>query len=117
MTELKRQLMQGDPVADEIVRGVSPIDAARMRRVIVAAAVEGAPPIVAFWPRPLMMAAAVAACLLAGVTVGLRLDPDSRTSSPKSVAETAAPGARRQLQFVTTGGTRIIWTFHEKFEL
>jgi hypothetical protein len=118
MTEIKRQLMQGDPVADEIARGVSPIDAARMRRIVVAAAVERAPqPVAAFWPRPAVMAAALAACLLAGVTLGLRLDPDSRTPSPKSVAETGAPGARRQLQFVTTGGTRIIWTFHEHFEL
>jgi hypothetical protein len=116
MKELKQLLADGDPVAREA--GSSPIEAASMRRVILAAVVEPAPqPVAASWPQPFVMAAAVAACLLVGVSVGLRINPEPRTAVPKPSAEAGAQGARRQLQFVTTGGTRIIWTFHEHFEL
>jgi hypothetical protein len=116
MRDLKQLLTDGDPVAREA--GSSPIDAANMRRVIVSAVVERAPqPIAASWPSPFVMAAAVAACLLVGVSVGLRLNPEPRTATQKPSADAGAQGARRQLQFVTTGGTRIIWTFHENFEL
>jgi len=116
MKDLKRLLADGDPVAREA--GSSPIEAARMRRVIVAAVVEpAAQPVAASWPRPFVMAAAVAACLAVGVSVGLRLNPEPQTQRAKSSAGAGAQGERRQLQFVTTGGTRIIWTFHEHFEL
>ena len=116
MKDLKQLLADGDPVAREA--GSSPIEAARMRRVVVAAVVEPAPqPVAASWPRPFVMAAAVAACLAVGVSVGLRLNPEPRTAVPKPNGAAGTQGARRQLQFVTTGGTRIIWTFHEHFEL
>jgi hypothetical protein len=116
MKDLKQLLADGDPVAREVAS--SPIETAGMRRVIVAAVVEPAPqPVAASWPRPLVMAAAVAACLAVGVSVGLRLNPEPRNPVPKPNAEVGAQGARRQFQFVTSGGTRIIWTFHEHFEL
>jgi hypothetical protein len=116
MKDLKQLLADGDPVAREA--GSSPIEAAGMRRVILAAVVEPAPqPVAGSWPRPFVMAAAVAACLLIGVSVGLRLNPEPPTQPAKPSAGADAQGERRQLQFVTTGGTRIIWTFHEHFEL
>ena len=115
MRDLKQLLTDGDPVAREA--GSSPIDAANMRRVIVSAVVERAPqPVAASWPRPFVMAAVVAACLVVGVSIGLRFDREPKVDQ-KSGARASSQGARRQLQFVTTGGTRIIWTFHENFEL
>jgi hypothetical protein len=117
MTDVKRQLIQGDPIADDKEPGLTPAAASEMRRVVLAAAIDRAPQQRAAWcPGPLVMAAAVAACLLAGISIGLRLDPIRDVSRPPG-SRAAAQGARRQLQFVTAGGTRIIWTFHEDFEL
>ena len=116
MRDLKQLLADGDPLAREA--GSSPIDVASMRRVIVAAVVEPTPrAVAASWPRPFVMAAAVAACLLLGISVGLRLNPEPRDVASKPNAGAGTQGARRQLQFVTAGGTRVIWTFHEHFEL
>jgi hypothetical protein len=117
MTDVKQWLKKGDPLANEHDTGLSPIDAANMRRAIVSAVVERAPqPVAASWPRPFVMAAVVAACLVVGVSIGLRFDREPKVDQ-KSSARAGSQGARRQLQFVTTGGTRIIWTFHENFEL
>jgi hypothetical protein len=56
-----------------------------------------------------MVAATVAATLLAGVLIGRRLPHDDlpRASEP----------ARRQVQFDTPGGTRIIWVINPDFDL
>jgi hypothetical protein len=115
MRDLTQLLTDGDPVARE--PGPSGTEAQAMRRVIVSAVVERVPqPVAASWPRPFVMAAVVAACLVVGVSIGLRFDRGPKVDQ-KSGARAGSQGARRQLQFVTTGGTRIIWTFHENFEL
>jgi hypothetical protein len=122
MKDLKRLLVEGDPVARE--PGVSGDDIQAMRRAILVEARvqrESAP---ASWRlRPLALAAALAVCLATGVTIGVRLgdrgSPSvmSVTSVPTRAVVPAAGDVRRQLQITSPGGTRIIWTFHENLEL
>ncbi len=118
MKDLKQLLTDADPVARE--PGLSPIDAHAMRRSIVAAAAAaGNEPATspASWPGAFVMGAVVAACLVVGVSIGVRLDRGPQGVAQKPAAVAGPQGLGRQLQFVTTGGTRIIWTFHEDFEL
>jgi hypothetical protein len=126
MRDLKRLLLEGDPVARE--PGMSGDHIEAMRRAILVEArrqPESAP---ASWRlQPLALAAALAVCLVTGVTIGVRLggggSPSvmSVTSAPtRAVAPAARPAGsdvRRQLQITSPGGTRIIWTFHENLEL
>jgi hypothetical protein len=113
-----RALREGDPLSREA--GLSAEDAAAMRRAIVAA-VDRQPSRAAAWPRPLMFAATLAATIVAGVLVRTRF-PSPRPAAVRSqVATPPAGGAaapdveRRQLQFSTPGGTRIIWVFDPEF--
>ena len=86
-----------------------------MRRVVVAAA--GADAEAPFsWRNPLAVGAAVALTVASGLVAGRRM--------PVPVAEpgvlmTRGPdaGERRQVQFATPGGTRIIWTIDPEFRL
>jgi len=114
MNDVKQWLKSGDPAAGD--PGLSSADAARMRRVVVAE-VEGfvSPRLAVWWPRPLMMAGVVTTCLAIGVSAGLRLNhTGARHSAAPAVA---GPAERRQVQFVTAGGTRIIWTLSGDFDL
>jgi hypothetical protein len=115
MSDMNRWLKEGDPLAGE--PGLSAIDAQAMRRAIVAAANAPTKEIARWWPGPLVLAAGMAACLIIGISAGLRFQP-----APGSVAETPAVPAAikappRQMQFVTAGGTRVIWTFTDDFKL
>ena len=62
------------------------------------------------------IAAAVVLMIAAGVTAGRRMPPPA---APAALLDggSAQPGERRQLQFATPGGTRIIWTFDPDFSL
>lgn len=102
-------LREGDPAAD--ARLASP-DADRMRRIVVAAASEGAPARLP-WHRPLAMAAVVLLMIGSGLVIGQRAD--WRDVPPPSAFRD--DGERRQLQFATPGGTRIIWVFNSEFDL
>jgi hypothetical protein len=68
------------------------------------------------WLQPVAVATAVAACLVAGVAVGLRIQQEPGVGRPFQSRQDAAPSTR-QMQFSTPGGTRIIWTFHQEFDL
>jgi predicted pyridoxine 5'-phosphate oxidase superfamily flavin-nucleotide-binding protein len=114
---LRDALVGGDPIARE--GGLSSADADRMRRVIVAAA--GTERETAIWPRPMFVAATLAATLLVGIAGGSRLPRREAARHPITTANStdAAPSQqiaeRRQLQFATPGGTRIIWVFDPAF--
>ena len=116
MTNVKQWLADGDPLAREPELGAA--DAQAMRREVVAKTTSRpeAGPLYS-WPRPFVMGAILAASLVAGVSVGVRLDREPRDVAPKRGVQADVQGERRQLQFETPGGTRIIWTFHEHFEL
>ena len=115
MSDMNKRLKEGDPLAGE--PELSAIDAQVMRRTIVAAVGREPRVLAPSWPGSFAMAAGVAACLIVGISVGLRFQPE-----PGRVAEKpAAPGTTktppRQMQFVTAGGTRVIWTFSDDFKL
>ena len=117
MDALKAALVGGDPIARE--GELSAADAEAMRRAVVAAADTHAP--AAFWPRPMFLAATVAVTLIVGIVLGAGRPRIAKRPAPTQVAmsQTSAPaarvGERRQLQFATPGGTRIIWVFDPEF--
>jgi hypothetical protein len=114
MRKLKQLLAEGDPVARE--PGMSDDDVRAMRRTILVEA-QRRPAATSPWPQPLMLAAALAACLVLGITIGRRVGDHV---SPVGVPPAGAPASRdvwRQLQITAPGGTRIIWTFHQELDL
>jgi hypothetical protein len=114
MKDLKQLLIEGDPIASE--SRMSDADVQAMRRtIVVEARRHPAPASMSSWPRPLALTAALAACLVLGISIGMRLS-DVSVTSPRPVAPVTRD-VRRQLQMTSPGGTRIIWTFHEKLEL
>ena len=119
MTDLKTLLTAGDPVRKE--GELSPADATRMRRLIVAAAPE--PSVVRTpWQRPFAIAALGALVAVVGAIAGHRRVVDSVPATQATEAVAAIGGSsiadeRRQLQFATPGGTRIIWIFDQNLRL
>jgi hypothetical protein len=116
--DLIRALRDADPMTREA--GLSREAADTIRETMIAAA-RRQPANVADWPRPLMFAATVAVTIVVGVMVGTRLP--ARKTTGGAARSAASPGAqafdasheRRQLQFATPGGTRIIWVFDQAF--
>jgi len=104
-------------------------EAQAMRRVVVAAVSDAAPDRAAspWMRRPVLVVATVVAVISVGIATGLRLDLTNRQPSvthlvPEAAsldtAKTAsATTPNRQLQFVTAGGTRIIWVFNPDLDL
>jgi len=114
MTTLEARLSDGDPGAEA---GLSAAEAQEMRRVIVsaAAAPAAAPP---WWGHSLAVAALIAVMVGAGLFAGRRAADRDRLVVPLALEDPApAGGERRQLQFSTPGGTRIIWVFDPAFQL
>jgi hypothetical protein len=107
MANLGKQLRDGDPLAD--VPSLPPSDVQRIRRAVMDEAVRPAPP---WWPRPIIVAATVAATLAAGVAIGHRLPRGDTIVQPEPTESD-----RRQVQFATPGGTRIIWVIDPDFDL
>ena len=119
MTDLKTLLTDGDPVRND--GELSPPDALRMRRLIVAAAAE--PPVVRTpWQRPFAIAAVGALVAVVGTIAGHRRIVDPVPAAPSAEPLVVIGGSsigdeRRQLQFATPGGTRIIWIFDQNLRL
>jgi hypothetical protein len=102
-----------------------------MRRVVLAAVVDDVSERAhTVWVRrPVLVAAAIAAVVSIGVGIGFRLAVSSRSeqtatsdhASASSALQTAdgirAATPNRQLQFLTPGGTRIIWVFNQDLDL
>jgi hypothetical protein len=117
--DLRKLLNDGDPLRED--SGLAPVDADRMRRVIVSAALESAPARTP-WMRPFAFAAVGALLVVVGTITGHRVmvgpTPEPVTSEPLAVVGgSSGDGERRQLQFSTPGGTRIIWIFDQNLRL
>ena len=114
--DYKRYLIDGDPVAREPELDAFHVQTMRQRVLLEAQLLERSSEREDFgrasWLRPLAVAGALAACLVAGVAFGLRMNEPQ----PLAPAVVTAP-AVRQMQFETPGGTRIIWTFHQDLDL
>ena len=88
---------------------LDPERARAMRRIIVAVAADAEPA-----PSPWPLRVAAAGVMLAFLTAG---GGDHRGAASPSVPDPARAGERRQIQFATPGGTRIIWELNPEFTL
>ena len=112
-------LRAADPLRDDS-EGLSADDAQAIRQAMLRthAAIPDAVEMRPVWRRPLPLAAAAALIASVSGVVGDRFL--SRSEFQEPVSTVAAPIAsgdaeRRQLQFATPGGTRIIWVFDPEF--
>ena len=113
MTELHHLLAGADPLTRE--PDLSADEALAIRRAVVAAA-RAPRPVREPWSGFVPIAAAVIVTVAAGVAVGRKLPERAALTGP-AFATHASPEERRQVQFATPGGTRIIWTLDPQFEL
>ncbi len=117
MRDLGKLLRDADPLARE--GGLAPDDAHAMRRVVVAATEDDRAAML--WPRPMFVAATIVLMIATGVLVGRRLPGvdgarmATHSAGSSAAVASASSGSRRQLQFATPGGTRIIWVFDPEF--
>lgn len=112
MKDLQTILRDGDPAGGPAEQGLSAAQSAAMRRQIVNATFR-ADVVRTPWQQPLALAAMVALTIAAGVLAGLRFSGAEPSNAP---ASSPAEG-RRQFQFSTPGGTRIIWVFDPEFQV
>jgi hypothetical protein len=123
MTDWRTLLREVD--ARNETERLSADDADSMRRAMLAAAAENRPEAAhGSWMRPLLVAATVVAMIAGGIMAGRRLDLQTAPENPVAQvnASVGSPTAgiavpNRQLQFLTPGGTRIIWVFNSDFDL
>jgi hypothetical protein len=126
MKDVGHLLRDADPLApgagnahdvEDNAPGLSPAGAQLMRRAMLAALDERRLA-VAHWPTPLAIAATIALALAMGFAIGRQLPPRGAMDMPAVARVGASPevGGRRQLQFATPGGTRVIWVFNPDFE-
>jgi hypothetical protein len=113
MKDLRAVLEAADPLRGE--PSLATTDARDMRRRVLVAA--EAPVLMAF-PRALAVAALVTVMIVAGVAAGRRF---AAVNPPRAADEAGmklpGDGERRQVQFATPGGTRIIWTIDPNFHM
>lgn len=112
--EIRAQLEIADPLRKE--PSLSASDVERMRHVVLNAA-RAVPSPMPWWPRAFAAAALVVLIVIAGVAGGRNTPRRAEPGGANKVAAPAAPAERRQLQFATPGGTRIIWTLDPQFKL
>jgi hypothetical protein len=111
---IRALLESADPLRSEPALRASDVE--RMRHAVLNAEKPPAT-VMTWWPRALAAAALVVLLVIAG-TIGSRdpARPEQPGDAIKAVAP-ADPAERRQLQFETPGGTRIIWTIDPDFKL
>ena len=103
MNDLRSLLQEGDPLTRE--GGLSPVEANRMRHVVMSAADRGV-------VRNLRLAFPIAAMLVVASAGSAWFIARSPVKD-----EVPAQAALRQLQFSSAGGTRVIWTFNPDLEV
>ena len=118
MIEIGKLLRDSDPLANEPALAAADIE--RMRRAAMSH-LSGPP--TARWPQPVLVAVTIALTLIASIALGRRLPPPRGAAigddvTPSQAHDPVSPEpSRRQLQFATPGGTRIIWVFNSDFSL
>jgi hypothetical protein len=115
VSKLAQLLEEGDPLRHE--GGLSPTDAERMRRRVVASTFEPRPAH-SPWQRRFALAAVVILLLIVGTSGNDRpVQPTAAPAEPVATSVGTGDTTRRQLQFSTAGGTRIIWIFDDNLRL
>jgi hypothetical protein len=117
MKELRDWLKEGDPFAAE--PSLCDVDVQRMRQAVVSAG-ESQQSSFADWARGSWATATVVIALTIAVSMSGWLKPVGQVRSLHTgVAPTLAPPepvARRQVQMIAPGGTRVIWIFNADFQ-
>jgi hypothetical protein len=117
MTDLTRLLQDADPVREDSQLGSD--QAQRIRRTVLAALPEESQ-IRTPWHRPFALAAVALLFLALGTMAGHRALTRSVPTPPAAdlaAVDGQSGGERRQLQFSTPGGTRVIWIFDDNLRL
>jgi hypothetical protein len=114
MTDLRRLLQAGDPAEHEPSMPSEAVDRIRYAMFRVRAA---RPP---HRIRLMGIAATVAVSVVAGVGIWVVRPASVSPTQPGSVTiapvVNAMPSERRQIQFATPGGTRVIWVLETSFQ-
>jgi hypothetical protein len=123
MTDWRTLLRDVNARQDE--EQLSADEAEAIRRAVLAAASTPAPePAIWSWTRPMMVAATVTAVIVVAVVTDhlfefsappTNLSVQPATNVDSQAVQVATPN--RQLQFLTPGGTRIIWVFNSELDL
>jgi hypothetical protein len=126
MGDVTSLLRDADPIGGTSARQneeeLSAGDAQRMRYAMLAAAREAPAPKLS-WRRPLAVAAVLTAAIALGSVTGHQAFKQRPPAARAAQAVFPGPGGssdgtdRRQLQFATPGGTRIIWIFDDSLRL
>ena len=112
MKTLADWMREGDPIVRD--PGLSDDESAALRRRIVHEASVRREQRFG-WREPLTLVGALALLIIAAMVTDQRAPV--RHTAANAGAQPAPSGERRQLQFSTPGGTRIIWTFDPDFSL
>lgn len=116
MKTLRTLLQEADPVGPLSNEPRLPqADVQAMRRAVLGATVSPASPLL--WPRALAVATVVVMMVIAGAAAGRRLSVREPLPPQDANGAIVQPDGRRQVQFSTPGGTRIIWTIDPNFQL
>ena len=91
-------------------------DAARAMRRVVVSAIQVDAEAQFSWRNPLAVGAVLTLMIISGVVAG-RWIPVSVDEQAVVMRNVPDADERRQVQFSTPGGTRIIWTIDPKFQL
>ncbi len=112
--DLVALLKAADPVSRE--PGLRESETARMRQAVLYAHREREPrrPV---WFRMSAAGALTALLLIAVTLLNLQISSNPAPVARKAAAKTDEIGERRQVQFATPGGTRIIWTLNPEFKV
>jgi hypothetical protein len=115
MKDVRSLLDEADPLRRE--PELSDSDRARIRSAVVSAAGRSVQPS-PFWSGAFALAAAIVLTVIAGTMSErtVRLRPVDVADGPSESAA-AVSAERRQVQFATPGGTRVIWTLDPEFQL
>ena len=113
LDELNRQLRAADPVVSD--PGLASAEAARMRRVMLAAA--EARPRRASRAATLALASVFTLAVVFGVAAARKTATMSTAAGGSSGGDVSTPARVTQVHFSTPGGTRIIWTIDPAFQL
>lgn len=111
MNTLRERLRDADPLRRE--GSLVQPEAARIRSAVLAAAATGAPPMRVPWLALLATSLAVVAGVIVTHSVPTGEGRDTRIPLIDAADVVTTP---RQLQFLTPGGTRVIWMFNPEFD-
>ena len=112
MKNLRAMLEAADPLRDE--PALATTDAREIRRQVLGAVAAPSP---LSFPRALPVAALVVMMIAAGMAAGRRFTAAVPPTGREAAMSAPGDDERRQVQFATPGGTKIIWTIDPDFQM